>query len=429
MVRPFPSAITLSARRRMTAVVAAGTLALAAVSSPIAFADDLKDKQKEVKKNLKHAHSDLEESSKMLRAATIALREAQAQLGAAQQKLAQTRGQLAVAQDRDRKMQAKLEAAIKTLERARADLLRGEQEVAEQRVAVGEMVAAVYEQGDPELMGLASMLESEDPGDMTRSQATNESLVAQETNLLDELHAAEVLLTVKEAKVEEQKGIVEVQRKAAAENLRLMQALEAQAEAEEASVRGLVGQRSAAMNAAEAAKAADRRVLSGLKVQESRIADLLRQRALEAARRAAQAGGGGGARHSNGFLSYPVNGYVTSPYGYRTHPIYGYYSLHNGTDFGADCGQPLFAGAKGTVIDRGYSGSYGNYLIIDHGYQAGVGLASRYNHATHYVVSPGEKVNRGEVVGYVGSTGWSTGCHLHFSVLANGNYTDPMGWL
>jgi murein DD-endopeptidase MepM/ murein hydrolase activator NlpD len=411
----------------MTAVVAAGTLALAAVSSPIAFADDLKDKQKQVKKGIKVAHADLETSSKMLREATARLREAQAQLGAARVKLAQTRGQLAVAQDRDRKMQAKLDAAVKALERARAELLRGEQEVAEQRVAVGEMVAGVYEQGDPQLMGIASLLESEDPGDMTRSLATNESMVAQETTLLDELHAAEVLLTVKEARVEEQKGIVEVQRKEAAENLKLMQALEAQAEAEEASVRDLVGQRSVAMNAAMAAKAADRRVLNGLRAQESRIADLLRKRAIEAARRAARSGGS--ARHSNGFLSYPVDGYVSSPYGYRTHPIYGYYGLHNGTDFGADCGQPLFAGANGTVLERGYSGSYGNYLIIDHGYQAGVGLASRYNHATHYIVGPGEKVNRGEVVGYVGSTGWSTGCHLHFSVLENGNYVDPMGWL
>jgi murein DD-endopeptidase MepM/ murein hydrolase activator NlpD len=291
------------------------------------------------------------------------------------------------------------------------------------------MVANVYEQGDPELRGIASLLESEDPGDMTRSLATNEAMVAQETSLLDDLHAAEVLLTVKEAKVEEQKGIVEVQRKQAAENLKLMQALEAQAEAEEASVRGLVGQRSAAMNAAQAAKAADRRVLNGLRVQESRIADLLRKRAAEAARRAAAAGSGGSVKHSNGFLSYPVNGYVTSPYGYRTHPIYGYYALHNGTDFGADCGQPLFASANGTVLERGYSGSYGNYLIIDHGYQAGVGLASRYNHATHYIVGSGERVRRGEVVGYVGSTGWSTGCHLHFSVLVNGNYVDPMGWL
>lgn len=430
MVRVFPRAIRPGTSRRLTAVVAAGALLLSALSAPLAFAkdDDLKDKQKDVKKSIKAAKGDLHEASRATAAAAAQLREAQVQLDAAQQKLAQTRGQLVVAQDRDRKMQAKLDAAIKALERARTELLRGEQDVAVQRVAVGEIVASVYEQGDPELIGLASILDSEDPGDMTRSLATNESMVAAETNQLDELHASEVLLTVQEAKVEQQKGVVEVQRQAAAENLKLMEALEAQAEAEEASVQAMVGQRATALRQAKAAKAADRRVLVGLRAQESRIAEELRQRALAAARAAARSGKQG-ARSAGGYLSYPVNGYVTSPYGYRHHPIYGYYSLHNGTDFGAGCGSPLYASANGRVMEHGYDGVYGNYLILDHGYQAGVGLASRYNHATHYVVSSGERVRRGEIVGYVGSTGWSTGCHLHFSVLANGGFVDPMNWL
>ena len=67
-------------------------------------------------------------------------------------------------------------------------------------------------------------------------------------------------------------------------------------------------------------------------------------------------------------------------------------------------------------------------LIVDHGWQRGVGLATIYNHATHYVVGVGEHVNRGQLVGYVGSTGWSTGCHLHFTVMANGVAVDPMRW-
>ena len=88
----------------------------------------------------------------------------------------------------------------------------------------------------------------------------------------------------------------------------------------------------------------------------------------------------------------------------------------------------MYAAAGGKVISQYYQSAWGNRLIIDHGYQRGVGLATIYNHATHYVVGVGSHVNRGQLVGYVGSTGWSTGCHLHFTVMANGVAVDPMRW-
>jgi murein DD-endopeptidase MepM/ murein hydrolase activator NlpD len=112
----------------------------------------------------------------------------------------------------------------------------------------------------------------------------------------------------------------------------------------------------------------------------------------------------------------------------RTHPIYGYYSLHDGTDFGAACGTPIRAAAPGKVLATYYQSAYGNRVIIDHGLQSGVGLATISNHLEGYAVSEGERVQRGQVIGYVGSTGWSTGCHLHFTVLQNGTPTDPMNW-
>lgn len=418
MVGFFPSAI----HRRLAALLAAILLAVVAVASPIAFADDdLKDKQKKVKQQISSAHNDLDESSEALRTATIALREAQVALGAAQARLAETRGKLLAAQILDRKMQAKLKAAIAALAKSRQELVEGQAHVDEQNAAVGEMVATMYEQGDPDMIGLSSLLEANGLEDMTRAIAVNQSLSEQENATLDALEAAEVLLTVKEARVETRKGEVEIQRQKAADNLALMEMLEEQAEAEERSVRSLVGARSNALAAAQKAKAKDRAILVSLRAQENRIAELLRLRALEAAKN-------GSSGPSNGFLSYPVHGYITSPYGYRIHPIYGYYGLHNGVDFGASCGATMYAAAAGTVLEIGYDSVYGNYMIIDHGGRAGVGVASKYNHATSYTVSAGDRVTRGEVVGYVGSTGWSTGCHLHYSVLANGQYVDPMRW-
>lgn len=421
MVASFPSAT----HRRLAAFLAALFLAVAALASPFASADDdLKDKQKQVKKQISSAHADLDESSKALREATIALREAQVALGAAQARLAETRGKLLAAEIRDRKMQAKLKASIQALATARAELAQGREDVQVQRDAVGELVAQMYEQGSPDLIGLNSMFEAQGLNDLTVVESTNESLSEDAHHTLDSLKAAEVLLTVKEARVESRKDEVEIQRKAAAEHLVLMQGLERQAEAEEASVRSLVGQRANALATAEKAKSRDRAVLAGLRAQEARITELLKQRALQAAKNANGSGGS-----SNGYLSFPVNGRITSPYGYRVHPIYGYYSLHNGIDFGAGLGSPLYAAADGVVLESGYDSVYGNYLIIDHGYRAGGGLATRYNHATGYVVGSGQRVSRGQVVGYVGSTGWSTGPHLHFSVLYNGAYVDPINWL
>jgi len=423
VVGSFPSA---TRRRRIAAIVAAVSIAAAGLASPFAMAeDDLKDKQKQVEKKIDSAHENLTESSEALAAATVALREAQAALGSAQAKLAETRAELLAAQIRDRQMQAKLDRAIEDLALARDELREGKVQVEEQEVEVGEMVATIYEFGDPNLIGFVSVMEAHDFSDMTRAMATNEALSDEQNSILDSLEAAEVLLTVKEARVEAKKDVVEVQRQKAAENLALMEDLERQAEEEEAAVQVLVGQRQSALAAAAKARKDDRVILIALRQEEERIEEMLRLRALQAAQN-----GGGSTGPSDGFLSWPVTPVrITSPFGYRNHPIYGYYSLHNGVDFGASCGQAMYAGAAGKVISQYYQTAYGNRLIIDHGFERGVGLATIYNHATHYIVGVGDHVDRGQVVGYVGSTGWSTGCHLHFTVMANGVAVDPMNWL
>ena len=133
---------------------------------------------------------------------------------------------------------------------------------------------------------------------------------------------------------------------------------------------------------------------------------------------------------SGGVLDYPVQStYVTSEYGMRMHPILKVYKLHDGTDFGAGCGTPVYASASGRVISAYFNTGYGNRIIIDHGYMEGVSLSTSYNHLTSFVASSGQQVSRGELIGYVGTTGYSTGCHLHFMVYENGATVDPAGWL
>ncbi|RZK91014.1 MAG: M23 family metallopeptidase [Methylobacterium sp.] len=113
----------------------------------------------------------------------------------------------------------------------------------------------------------------------------------------------------------------------------------------------------------------------------------------------------------------------------RRHPITGVYKLHDGTDFGVGCGVPIRAAAGGTIVSQYYNGGYGNRVILNNGVKRGKSVITTYNHLSRFARSSGSKVSRGEVIGYVGSTGYSTGCHLHFMVLVNGGTTNPMNWL
>ena len=116
---------------------------------------------------------------------------------------------------------------------------------------------------------------------------------------------------------------------------------------------------------------------------------------------------------------------LTSSYGYRVHPITGNYSFHNGVDLAAGQGTPIYATKSGVVSTATYNYAYGYYVVVNHL----DGYSSLYGHMTHYTVSEGEYVDRGEVIGYVGSTGYSTGPHLHFTIYYNGNTVNPMNYI
>src|SRR5207237_5049361 len=135
---------------------------------------------------------------------------------------------------------------------------------------------------------------------------------------------------------------------------------------------------------------------------------------------------GNGPVQGDGTFIRPVAGPITSPYGYRTDPVTGATAFHSGIDIGASCGTPIKAAGTGSVITAGFnSGGYGKMTLINHGN----GLSTLYGHQSSIIVSAGQGVTQGQVIGYVGSTGKSTGCHLHFEVRVNGNPVDPMGYL
>jgi murein DD-endopeptidase MepM/ murein hydrolase activator NlpD len=117
---------------------------------------------------------------------------------------------------------------------------------------------------------------------------------------------------------------------------------------------------------------------------------------------------------------------LTSPFGMRVHPIRGTWTMHNGVDMAAAQGTPIYAAKSGKVTKTSFqAGGAGYYVSINHG----DGFSSIYMHMTHYIVSPGQYVNAGQVIGYVGSTGGSTGPHLHFGISYNGTYVNPMNYI
>jgi murein DD-endopeptidase MepM/ murein hydrolase activator NlpD len=184
-----------------------------------------------------------------------------------------------------------------------------------------------------------------------------------------------------------------------------------------------------------------------LEQESAAIAETLRQRAAarEAARQAAAADAARAAASpdappdaadaatalddlpaSAGQLLFPVPGApITSPFGYRIHPIYGDARLHTGIDIGASSGSPIRAAADGVVASAGSLGGYGNATVVEHGGD----LATLYGHQSSILVSVGDRVTAGETIGRVGCTGACTGPHLHFETRVGGEPVDPMGYL
>ncbi|MCU6455196.1 M23 family metallopeptidase [Sphingomonas sp. A2-49] len=128
-----------------------------------------------------------------------------------------------------------------------------------------------------------------------------------------------------------------------------------------------------------------------------------------------------GQSERRGFMGMPVAGRITSSFGYRMHPLLGYLKMHKGLDIGAPYGSPIYAALDGVVQGAGRSGGYGNFVKLVHG----GGLASGYGHMSRIAVARGEHVRQGQVIGYVGSTGLSTGPHLHWEVWRNGQTINP----
>ena len=416
-----------STRKAFMAGIVVLALAAAALAGPVSAdeKDDLQRQKKGVNGQLGDAKKSFDESSKKFAGAVAALKKAQRKLDAAEAHLGSTRGELATAEARDAQMQAELVKSEAELDAAIARLAQGKKDLDTSERVVQQYTVESLQEGDRGLQAFGDLLRGESPTRFSEKMSLSASVSDAQLATMQRLAASKVILKLHREKVQELRDQVAAARAAAAANLVRKQQLEADAEDQAEEVDRLVGERAQARNSAAAIKREDEKQLRQLERERAS----LNARLAALARKDRKSGGAGAGGDGGGTLSRPVGGPITSPYGMRRHPITGVYKLHDGTDFRAGCGTPIRAAAAGTIIEQYYNGGYGNRVILNNGIKRGQSVVTTYNHLSRYAKGRGAHVSRGEVIGYVGSTGYSTGCHLHFMVIANGRTTNPMGWL
>jgi murein DD-endopeptidase MepM/ murein hydrolase activator NlpD len=459
------------------ALVLTGALVVALGSGLIvstAHADDLTDQRAALKSQISKTKSDLNESSAALTTAGVQVDQAASRLASARAALAQAESALSDAKAEDARLATKLKRAQSDLAKARAAVLDCQERLDAKKQMVGVMVRNQYQQ-QTNLMPIAVLTDSSTADLATRMQWATTMFDTTQAKI-DDLLALEAQLKTKQASLATAEKKVADDRAEAADSLSKTRKLEAQASSAAAAVAGQLAQQQAIEKAAANDVAADKAQYAKLSSEratvEHRIAARIAKEKAEAkaaaAKRAAQQAAqaraaakaaakarskassssshtssasaasvaapkaknttstsSSGAHH--GFI-YPVNAPITSPYGMRFHPILHVWKLHDGTDFGAGCGTAIHAAYAGVVAEKYYNAGYGNRLMIDHGKVDGKYVTTGYNHAIRYVVGVGDHVKQGQTIGYVGETGYATGCHLHLMVWLNGGMINPMTW-
>ena len=286
-----------------------------------------------------------------------------------------------------------------------------------------------------DLMDRLNMMEEINRADKRRmnelseaAQAVNEARAALETEKAA-LEESRVALQESEAVLAEKRAEADALLAELNADKRALDQMEADYEAEEAKLSAQIAAAEVEFTKAQKAEEEARRAEEERKRKEEEE----RKKQEEANKKPVDSGSnnggsgnsGGGSSNSEGWGRPCTWRKLTSPYGYRIHPTLGYRKFHNGVDLANSQGTPIYATRSGKVTVATYGSTYGYYVTINHG----DGYSSLYAHMTHYVVSKGATVKKGQLIGYMGTTGRSTGPHLHFSIFYNGSSVNPMNYI
>ncbi len=398
--------------RHAGVAVACAAALVVGLLAPASADDSLDQRKKSVQSQISAARGQVETLSATAEAAAAALTTAQAALTAAQGQAAAAAQALAAAQARDEAIGIELQAAVARERTAAQALDTVRTRMTDTQRLVGLIARQTYQQGG-NLNELSVALQAQSLEDFAGRLEAVQSVARAQNALFARLAVDRADLAAKQAALEAARADIEQRKLAAAQQVRTVAALSQQAREAKDRVALLVSRRQAALQSVAAARADELQKLRQLEAEQRRINALIAARASR------------GSGNPTGELLWPVDGApLTQGVGARIHPVYGYKSCHTGIDLGASTGTPIRAAASGVVLSTTSGGAYGNLTLIDHG----DGLSTFYAHQSAFAVSPGERVTRGQVIGYVGSTGWVTGPHLHFEVHINGVPYNPLGW-
>jgi murein DD-endopeptidase MepM/ murein hydrolase activator NlpD len=289
---------------------------------------------------------------------------------------------------------------------------------------VGNLARAVYQNGA--FADFDLLITAQSPTDLSDRAQALDAVSRANNQTLSQMAGIRAELALKEARLEILRQQVDEKRQLAAIALSKANIARDRAAAAKLKVDLLVAQKATALDVAASERAKVLKQYKSVQAEQQRIAALLaKQAAAEAARLASGGSLSFNPTGSDGFR-WPLDGPVRVGQGVgpRVHPVYGYRSCHTGVDQGAPTGTPIRSAAAGIVVINASGGPYGNHTLISHGN----GLFSMYAHQSRFGAEEGQTVKSGDVIGYVGSTGFSTGPHLHFEIHVGGTPYDPLGW-
>lgn len=370
-------------------------VATSGTSASIAQKKDEINQAKEERKKLQQGLSDIKKMVSELEKSKASLKSYVKELDT---KLMGIQAKIQELKDLITEKEAEIEVTKKELEEA---VKIEETQYEEMKIRIKFM----YEKGSDFYLDM--MLGADSFGDMLNKAHYVESVSSYDRQKLEEFRMNRELIEVCKAELEEEEALLQEAKAAVEEEQKNLEILIASKNKEITQFEGDIKKKEASIKEYEAY----------IREQDETIA------ALEKALREME----GSLTYDGGMFKWPAPSYtrITSPFGWRIHPVYGDNRFHNGVDMAAPGGSPILAAYSGTVAAAGYSSSMGNYIYINHG----SGLVTIYMHASALYVKAGQNVSKGDKIAAVGTTGTSTGNHLHFGVRLNGSYVDPMTYL
>ncbi|HHT41552.1 MAG TPA: peptidoglycan DD-metalloendopeptidase family protein [Actinomyces sp.] len=427
-------------RATILALISALTIALFGGS---ALADD-RDKWVEQKEQAENDRAVLEQQliglDKELQDLYLKLDDVRREIPVAQGELSNAEAELASAQREYEQVTDQLNAAVDEKERIDAEIKKADEESDRTRSSMAQLAREMYRSGETTSSPLVIAMTSKSTADITKRAAGAQTVataqsrafssaresVAVEKNRMARQEALTERIQGLQERAAKAQNLAESARALAAEKLTELEDLEKTETVRAAKVEEVQEEAKRQLEASERAFQEAKKNIARIDEENRRL-----QQEWQQNQSGNQGGSGGSSVSTSGVFGYPLpQAYpVTSGYGYRYHPILGIYKLHSGVDYGAPCGVPALATANGVVSEVSYNPVSGNYVTLNYGLINGNSYQAMFIHLQSAAVVPGQRVTRGQTVGYVGSTGGSTGCHLHYEFIRNGYSVDGRNYM